>query len=61
MGGIQNPHQVLILPYWVCRRPMDSVALLQPEARAKCTGVHHQVQKYGHHDGYLYQEPKFTH
>jgi hypothetical protein len=36
------------------------VALLQEEARAECTGVHHRVQKDGHHVGYLSQEPRCT-
>jgi hypothetical protein len=39
---------------------MDEVALLQAEARAECIGVHHRVQKNGHHVGYLSQETKCT-
>jgi hypothetical protein len=36
---------------------MDPLALLQTKARAECVGVHHRVQKDGHHVGYFSQEP----
>jgi len=60
VGGIQNPHQVPILPYRVCRGPMDPMSLLQWEEEAECTRVHHWVQKYCHHTGYLSKEPRCT-
>jgi hypothetical protein len=35
---------------------MDPVALLQEEVGLQCIGVHHRVQKDGHHARYLSHE-----
>jgi hypothetical protein len=35
---------------------MDLLALLQEKVGEECIGVHHRVQKDGHHVGYLSQE-----
>ena len=42
-GGFQNLHKVTILPYRVCRGPVDLVALLQVEANSECTRAHHRA------------------
>jgi hypothetical protein len=39
---------------------MDPLELLHAKERAKCVGVHHQIQKDGYHDDYFSQEPKCT-
>jgi len=55
--GFQNPHKVTILPYQVCKGLLDLMALLQEEAREKCIGVHHKVQKEDHNGRHLPKEP----
>jgi hypothetical protein len=39
---------------------VNPLALLQEKVEVECVGVHHRVQKDGHHDGYLFQEPICT-
>ena len=39
----KTPHQVPILPYLVCRGPMDLLALLQEKAGEESPRLHHRV------------------
>jgi len=58
VGGFKNPHEILVLSYFVCIGPMDPLELVQEKAGVECTRIHHRVQKDDHHVGYLYQEPR---